>query len=227
MVRDNAGADLQGQIAGTTLQVHTYLFLHPGNGAGVREVQCALGFRSPSSAIFQLEKLRLRGLAEKRRSGEYYLLSRPKIGVLRDFVEIRGRLLPRLLFHSLLVSVVATTLAILFIRFGTIETVLAVIPSLLAAITLWIETQRIWKERTLLYADARRQQRRANLAERHQEKPSPHRQLVLLACRRPSHLVGGEFLSTKAKEMHESRSRAIAAQAQKPLTRVLSEARRG
>ena len=171
MVRDNAGANLNGEIAGTTLHVYTYLFLHPRSSAGAREVQRALGFRSPSSAIFQLEKLRTRGLAEKRRSGEYYLLSRPKIGVLRDFVQIRGRLVPRLLFHSLLVSVVATSLVILFIRFGTIETVLAVIPSLLVAIALWIETQKIWKERSLLYADARRQHRRRNMTERDQGKP--------------------------------------------------------
>lgn len=137
MTRNNAGTDVNTEIAGTTLHVYTYLFLHPDNEAGAREVQRALGFRSPSSAIFQLEKLRSRGLAEKRRSGEYYLLSRRKIGVLRDFVEIHGRLVPRLLFHALLVSVVATTLLILLIRFGIIEMVLALIPSLLTTIALW------------------------------------------------------------------------------------------
>ena len=132
-------------ITGTTFRVYTYLFLHPHRGVGPREVQRALGFKSPSSAIFHLDKLQDRKLVKKAPNGEYSLLHRYKIGILTDFVDIRTHLIPRYFFYALLISIVTGSLLLLFLRYGNLETILITLPSLTAAIALWIETYQIWK----------------------------------------------------------------------------------
>jgi hypothetical protein len=150
MTGANTRANADTEVTGTSLRIYTYLFLHSGRGIGAREVQHALGFKSPSSAIFHLEKLRERGLAHKAPNGEYSLIQRQKIGVLSNFVEFHDHLIPRLSLHATLVTFVATTLTLLFLRFATIEIVLATIPSIMAAIALWIETYKLWTLRPRL-----------------------------------------------------------------------------
>jgi DNA-binding transcriptional ArsR family regulator len=150
MTGANTEAKADTEVTGTSLRIYTYLFLHSGRGIGAREVQRALGFKSPSSAIFHLEKLRERGLAHKAQNGEYSLIERRKIGVLSSFVEFRRRLVPRLLLHATLVTFVATTLTLLFVRFASIEIVLAMVPSIVASIALWIETYKVWTLRPRL-----------------------------------------------------------------------------
>ncbi len=137
-------------ITGTTLRVYTYLYLHPQNCAGAREIQRALGFKSPSSAIFQLEKLREHGLAIKRRNGEYYLPIRRSIGILAYFVTIKGKLVPRFFFYALLLSIITLALTHLFYQLGLLIAVLIITPSIIATIALWIETYQFWKIRPQL-----------------------------------------------------------------------------
>ncbi|MFX1563792.1 MAG: hypothetical protein ACFFDP_10870 [Promethearchaeota archaeon] len=138
------------EIVGNTLRVYTYLFLHPQNSAGAREVQRVMGFKSPSSAIFQLEKLCEYGLAIKRRNGEYYLPVRRNIGILAYFVTVKGMLIPRFFFYALLLSITTLALASLFYQVGLIGSILLIIPSISASIALWIETYKFWKLRPKL-----------------------------------------------------------------------------
>ena len=135
------------EVAGTTLRVYTYLYLHPARGVGAREVQRVFGFKSPSSAIFQLEKLREKGLAEKNADGEYHLTHRCKIGILHEFVTVRRQLVPRMLFYAIITSAVTGALMTLYLRIGTIDAIIAFIPSLLASIALWLEAYNLWKRR--------------------------------------------------------------------------------
>lgn len=135
------------EISGTTLRVYTYLYLHPTRGVGAREVQRVFGFKSPSSAIFQLEKLREKGLATKEPDGEYHLLHWRKIGILHEFVTIRRQLVPRMLFYAIITSVVTGALMTLYLRIGTLDAIIAFIPSLLAAMALWVEASSLWKRR--------------------------------------------------------------------------------
>jgi len=144
MTRASTQAEADQEVNGTSLRVYAYLFLHNRRGIGAREVQHALGFRSPSSAIFHLEKLRERGLADKAENGEYSLTRRWKLGVLSSFVMFHHHLIPRLLLHSTLVTLAATTLTLLFLRVGTIEIVLSMVPSIVGAVALWIETYKLW-----------------------------------------------------------------------------------
>ena len=150
MTRNPANEPTTEAITGTTLRVYTYLYLHPQNRAGAREVQRALGFKSPSSAIFQLEKLREHGLANKHRNGEYYLPTRRSIGILTYFVTIKSTLIPRFFFYALLLSITTLALASLFYQLGLLIAVLLITPSIIATIALWIETYQFWKIRPQL-----------------------------------------------------------------------------
>ncbi len=83
-------------LAGTSIRVYLYLVRRNGY-VGVREVQRALGFKSPSTARHHLERLVSLGLAEK---STYGYKARPPKGLLGEFVVLRGRLVPRTLFSS-------------------------------------------------------------------------------------------------------------------------------
>ncbi|RLI19570.1 hypothetical protein DRO49_00220, partial [Candidatus Bathyarchaeota archaeon] len=88
---------IEAELKGKTLLVYLYLLRSRRSTVGVREVQRALGFSSPSVAAYHLNKLRELGLVESVR-GDYRLSRLVKVGVLRRFIAIRGLLLPRLLF---------------------------------------------------------------------------------------------------------------------------------
>jgi DNA-binding transcriptional ArsR family regulator len=137
----------EDKISGSTFRVYSYLYLHRNENVRVRKVQRALGFTSPSSALFQLEKLQELGLVEKRRSGVYYLLKRQKIGILRDFVIIRSVLIPWMLVYALIISLLTTMFILFFIRYGTLEVILATIPSILASFVMWVEAYKVWNSR--------------------------------------------------------------------------------
>ncbi len=85
------GRDPIVELAGSSIEVYLYL-LEKRGPAGVREVQRALGFRSPSTAKHHLERLVELGLAEKREGGYVAL---PPRGLLGEYLVIRGRLVPR------------------------------------------------------------------------------------------------------------------------------------
>lgn len=139
------GKRAEEDITGATFRVYTYLFLHSDRGVGPREVQRAVGFKSPSSAIYHLDKLLDWKYVQKHTNGEYSLVARQKIGILHDFVDIRTRLIPRYVFYALTLSIITFSLLLLFLRYGNLETILVTLPSVIAAIALWIESYRIWK----------------------------------------------------------------------------------
>ena len=150
MPKSSDSLSLDQEVTGTTFQVYTYLYLHPKRGVGPREIQRALGFRSPSSAIFQLEKLRDRRLATKHRDGTYQLANRYKLGPLRDYVNFRAHFIPRIFFYALTLTTITGILTVFFLRYGNPETILAIIPTITVAIALWTETYNTWKRRPKL-----------------------------------------------------------------------------
>ncbi len=96
MAGEEAPRDPVAELAGSSLQVYLYL-LEKGAPAGVREVQRALGFRSPSTARHHLERLVELGLARRVSGG--YVAVRPS-GFLGEYVVLRGRLVPRAAFAA-------------------------------------------------------------------------------------------------------------------------------
>jgi len=95
-------AFLESALKGKTLLVYWYLLHQPAHAVGVREVQRALGFSSPSIAVHHLEKLQDLGLIRKKGTGEYVLEGKVKVGILRFFTRMGRFLVPRYLFYSIL-----------------------------------------------------------------------------------------------------------------------------
>ena len=113
---------------------------------GVRDVQRALNFSSPSVAAYHLNKLQELGLVENER-GDYRLIKEVKIGVLRQFVSLRGLMLPRFLFYAVLLSTMLATFIIQtpasFSRFYMTTFLIGAV----STVILWYETIRVWKEK--------------------------------------------------------------------------------
>jgi DNA-binding transcriptional ArsR family regulator len=124
-------------LGGTGLKVYLYL-LRSKKPMGIREIQRALGFKSPSTARHHLERLVELGLA--RREGWGYVALRPK-GLLEDFIVIQGSLYPKSLFllGFLVTSLIGYSLlpgrdlrAVVIIAIATIISFIEVIRSYLA-----------------------------------------------------------------------------------------------
>ena len=140
---------IESQLRGKTLLVYWFMLRAPGSTVGVREVQRALGFSSPSVAAHHLEKLLNLGLVEKTIRGEYLLKEEVKVGVLRFFTRLGRFLIPRYLFYSVWFSSMLIVYLILYGHTGSIHNIAAIIFGVSACVILWYETLRLWKERPI------------------------------------------------------------------------------
>jgi len=134
---------IEYQLRGKTLQVYMHL-LKVRRGVGVREVQRALGFSSPSLAFHHLEKLESLGLVGKDRYGRYIVVRKVDVGILGLFVNFLGLALPRYLFYASFFTTIA--LHQLLFAVGRLNLTALVIASA-ASIIFWYETIRIWKRK--------------------------------------------------------------------------------
>jgi DNA-binding transcriptional ArsR family regulator len=103
------GKDPVELLAGTSLKVYLYL-LTRGGYVGVRELQRAMGFKSPSTARHHLDRLAELGILEKTSRG---YKARPPKGILAEFYNFRGRLLPKASFLSAFLAASTITYALL------------------------------------------------------------------------------------------------------------------
>jgi DNA-binding transcriptional ArsR family regulator len=91
------------KLRGKTLQVYIYM-LRAGRPVGVRELQRALGFSSPSVAHHHLEKLREMGLVLRDEGNRYLVQEKVDVGILKMFVLVGGRLIPRMVFYAVFIT---------------------------------------------------------------------------------------------------------------------------
>jgi hypothetical protein len=141
------GTDLEYSLRGKAWQVYWFL-LKNGNAAGIREVQRALHFSSPSIAFHHLEQLRELGLVQKEEvSGRYFLVGEVKIGVLRHFVKLGRLLFPRYFFYALFSTVFfALYVAVLFDGFTRSNLFILSFGAIVCTI-FWYEAYRVWNMR--------------------------------------------------------------------------------
>ncbi|MFW9956325.1 MAG: hypothetical protein ACFFD3_17415 [Candidatus Thorarchaeota archaeon] len=99
-------------LKGRTMSVYALLLTH--DKLGVRDIQRALGFSSPSLALHHLTKLNELGLVDKDNHGDYFVVKLVRVGSLSLFVRFGKRLLPRFLF---LVSLFVGMLAVYILFF--------------------------------------------------------------------------------------------------------------
>ena len=138
---------LESVLKGKTLQVYWYIIQQPSHTVGIRQVQRALVFSSPSIAVHHLEKLNDLGLVEKKGTGEYVLLEEVKVGVLRLFTHMGRFLVPRYLFYSVLFSTLFAAYLVLCMMTQITPSFYAVTFSAVAMLIFWVETVRLWRER--------------------------------------------------------------------------------
>lgn len=138
-------AALESELKGKTLLVYWYLLQEPTHMVGIREVQRALNFSSPSIAVHHLEKLQDMGLVSKKGTGEYVLEEEVKVGILRLFAHMGRFIVPRYLFYSLLfTTMLATYLAVCIIA-QVFPSYYALVFGSIGSIVFWFETVKLWR----------------------------------------------------------------------------------
>jgi SOS-response transcriptional repressor LexA len=131
------------ELRGRSLEVFLYL-VRRGGPVGVREVQRALGFSSPSVAFHHLEKLHSLGVVRKDESGAYQAVENVDITVLQAFVRVGRLLLPRMLFYAAFF----TTFTSLYLIFEyAMMDFYALTVGVAASAFTWFEAVRAWRRR--------------------------------------------------------------------------------
>jgi hypothetical protein len=93
----------QKKLTGTTWDVYLCV-LTSGEPIGVRDVWRNLKLSSPSLAQYHINKLQDLKLIETTVEGKYKASSEEQLGVLRSFIRLRGRLVPRLVIYGAIVT---------------------------------------------------------------------------------------------------------------------------
>lgn len=140
---DKVASDLKGN----TLRVYWYVMNASQQTVGVREVQRALNFSSPTLALYHLDKLKDLGLVSKD-SGEYRLIKEVKVDVLKQFLKLGRVFVPRFALYAALFSVLfgyylynillqpdLTFFTLFGLMFGGSGTVI-----------FWFETWKAWRQ---------------------------------------------------------------------------------
>jgi predicted DNA-binding transcriptional regulator len=140
-------AFLESELKGKTLLVYWYILQQSTHSVGVREVQRALSFSSPSIAVHHLQKLQDLGLVEKKGTGEYVLEEEVKVGILRFFTRMGRFLVPRYLFYSVLFTTMLTMYLVLCYIGQITPSFYAIIFGGIALLVFWVESIRLWRAR--------------------------------------------------------------------------------
>jgi DNA-binding transcriptional ArsR family regulator len=137
---------IESELRGNTLRVYWYM-LSQSEPVGVREVQRAIAMSSPSVASHHLSKLVSLELVEKLPDNSYQVSRVVKVGVLKNFIEFRGRFLPRYVFVAIFFSAytIAYLALTLIVTPGVYDRLIAITIGLIGAAFAWIESIRLWK----------------------------------------------------------------------------------
>ena len=137
--------DEVASLKGNTLRVYWTLLKSETGIMGVREVQRALKFSSPTLAAYHLRKLEELGLVKNER-GDYRLIKEVKVGVLKEFMRLGAVMLPR---YTLYATMFTALLAFYLLQFKEISfySASALIFVLLPTVIFWYETLRVWQQR--------------------------------------------------------------------------------
>jgi len=142
-------AEIESELKGKTLLVYWFMLKSQSSPVGVREIQRALGFSSPSVAAHHLDKLLSLGLIEKSMRGEYFLTREVKVGVLTFFTRLGRFMIPRYLFYSVWFSTMLLVYLVLYGQSGGIHNLVAIIFGVSACVILWFETIRLWMQKPI------------------------------------------------------------------------------
>jgi predicted DNA-binding transcriptional regulator len=134
------------ELRGKTLQVYLYLLRH-GKAAGVREVQKALGFSSPSVAFHHLDKLINLGIIERDQYERYVLVKKVDTGILNSFINVAGLTLPRLGFYAAFFTTIALAYILTNLTDPGLLNLYALIGTVGGCAIFWYEAWRVWRRK--------------------------------------------------------------------------------
>ena len=149
MVRcDNMSEDTDTDLVNKLLKGRTmsvYALLLQKGEMGVRDVQRALGFSSPSLALHHLTKLSELDLVAEDVDGVYSVKRTVRVGSLSLFIKLGTRLLPRFLFLGTLFSAMLVVYLLIFASWPlTGGDIMFISMSIIAILLSFSETRRIW-----------------------------------------------------------------------------------
>ena len=84
-------------LQGKTLKVYWFLLEHPNSG--IREIDRRLGFNSPATVLYQINKLVEGGLVKKTVEDKYTATEYVKSGILGLYLKIGSKMIPRMIFY--------------------------------------------------------------------------------------------------------------------------------
>ncbi len=130
-------------LKGRTMSV--YALLLSSGDMGVRDVQRALGFSSPSLALHHLTKLMELDLVTKDSNGIYGVTRTVRVGSLSLFIKFGTRLLPRFLFLGTLFCGMLIVYILVFASWPlTSADIMVISMSVIAVLFSFYETRQIW-----------------------------------------------------------------------------------
>ena len=132
------------ELKGNTLRVYWYVMNANKQTVGVREVQRALNFSSPTLALYHLDKLKDLGLVSKD-SGEYRLIKEVKVDVLKQFMRLGRVFVPRFALYASFFTALFVYY-MLIIPDLNLFTFLGVIFGGAGSAIFWFETWKAWKQ---------------------------------------------------------------------------------
>jgi len=136
-------------LQGKTLQIYWYFFTK--RHTGVREIQKALGISSSGTVSYQITKLLKAGIISKDdEEGKYSIKEDIKIGILKFFIRIGNRVIPRISLYLIIYSfgfiIYLTLVMIRGIEFFFDPINLVILFFLnLGTIIFILESYKIWK----------------------------------------------------------------------------------
>jgi len=144
-LKESNETEFEYALRGKAWKVYWFL-LKTGSPVGVREVQRALRFSSPSIAFHHLEQLKELGLVQKEEVGGHYsLVGEVKIGVLRHFVKLGKLLFPRFFFYALFSTIFYASYLLLLVHSFTRDNLFIISFGAIVCIIFWYEAYRVWE----------------------------------------------------------------------------------
>jgi len=136
------------KLSETAMLIYVYIQSRSGDSVRLRDIQRAMNFSSPSSALFHLQKLESAGLVQKDNVGDYRIKTRVRVSLVRNFLTIKGTLIPRHVFYASATTAVSILYLILLSQF--LSSPIAIVALLLnagSAVAFWYESWQDWKTR--------------------------------------------------------------------------------
>jgi hypothetical protein len=135
---------VEERLSASSLRVYVYL-LRKGEAAGVREVQRAMGFKSPSVAYYHLNKLMELQLVTQDQYGLYQAERKVDASALGPFLLLGTVIVPRFVFYAAFFTTVLLGYPLVF---GARANLVAVAVAALAAAFFWAEALLAWKRKS-------------------------------------------------------------------------------